>query len=284
MGRVGAVFAAAPTDLAPVDPTRVLGRRVLAATIDALIGLVIASLVLVPVLDGHATKRTYASGSAAAAHCRAINHATTDKVFPKDGSDGAVSFSSGAAKYCIAAAGTTYTFDGRGLIAVYGALFLATLAQAILLAIVLQGLTGFTVGKALTGLRVVRDDGRKPGLGWAALRWLLLLVDAFCLLGLIVAAVSRGHRRIGDMAAGTYVVRRADAGRPVVLPGPAPAVTTWGGVAGQPGWAPTSFPPPAAVDGPQWDEARDTYIQFDRSVDAWVQWDEVLHAWKPIDT
>ena len=38
------------------------------------------------------------------------------------------------------------------------------------------------------------------------------------LCGIITSSVSRGHRRLGDMAANTYVVSRDDAGRPIVIP------------------------------------------------------------------
>ena len=39
----------------------------------------------------------------------------------------------------------------------------------------LTALTGFTVGKRLIGLRVVRLDGRPVGFGWALVRTVLLL-------------------------------------------------------------------------------------------------------------
>ena len=52
-------------------------------------------------------------------------------------------------------------------------------------------------------------------------RWVLFAVDgplSFFLCGIITSSVSRGHRRLGDMAASTYVVGRDDAGRDVVFP------------------------------------------------------------------
>jgi uncharacterized RDD family membrane protein YckC len=87
--------------------------------------------------------------------------------------------------------------------------------------VLLQGTTGATVGKFVTGARVVRPDGGRPGIGRALVRTLLLIVDTISLilpLGLWVAMFSRGHRRIGDMVADTYVVKARYAGRPVVLP------------------------------------------------------------------
>jgi uncharacterized RDD family membrane protein YckC len=51
-------------------------------------------------------------------------------------------------------------------------------------------------------------------------RWLLFVVDGpltLFLCGIITSAVSKGHRRVGDMAADSYVVHRDDAGRPLSL-------------------------------------------------------------------
>jgi uncharacterized RDD family membrane protein YckC len=91
----------------------------------------------------------------------------------------------------------------------------AWLAWVVANDVLLQGATGATVGKFVTGARVVRPDGGRPGIGKA------LGIDTISLilpLGLWVAMFSRGHRRIGDMAAGTYVVKARYAGHPVVLP------------------------------------------------------------------
>jgi len=97
----------------------------------------------------------------------------------------------------------------------------AGLAWVLVNSVLLQGATGATVGKFITGARVVRPDGRPPG-AWKALgRTLMLVIDTISLilpLGLWVAMFSRGHQRLGDMTAGTYVVKARYAGRPVVLP------------------------------------------------------------------
>lgn len=65
---------------------------------------------------------------------------------------------------------------------------------------VLTALTGFTIGKRLLGLRVVRLDGRPVGL-WALPRTLLLM--------LVVPAMmmDRDLRGFQDKASGTVVVR-----------------------------------------------------------------------------
>jgi uncharacterized RDD family membrane protein YckC len=74
-----------------------------------------------------------------------------------------------------------------------------------------EGTTGQTLGKRLLGIRVVRVDGSRPSLGQAAARTLLRIVDVLPLLyivGLITALASGPGRRqrVGDLAAGTYVV------------------------------------------------------------------------------
>ena len=86
---------------------------------------------------------------------------------------------------------------------------------------VVEGVSGGSAGKHMTGLRVVTPDGARPGLPRSLARWAIFAVDgpfSFFLCGIITSSVSAGHRRLGDMAATTYVVSRTDAGRPVVLP------------------------------------------------------------------
>jgi uncharacterized RDD family membrane protein YckC len=77
----------------------------------------------------------------------------------------------------------------------------------------LEGYRGQTVGKILFGLEVIREDtGAVPGPKAAALRAvMLLLADAqfFGVVGLAFILLTEKHQRIGDMAAGTLVVRKA---------------------------------------------------------------------------
>lgn len=77
----------------------------------------------------------------------------------------------------------------------------------------LEGYRGQTVGKMLFGLEVIRDDtGAVPGPKAAALRAvMLLLADAqfFGIVGLAAILLTERRQRIGDMAAGTLVVRKA---------------------------------------------------------------------------
>ena len=86
---------------------------------------------------------------------------------------------------------------------------------------VIEGFTGGSLGKHLTGLRVVTPTGNHIGLPKSMARWAASAVDgplSFFLCGIITSSVSQGHRRLGDMAACMYVVGRDDAGREVVVP------------------------------------------------------------------
>ncbi|MEK6281129.1 MAG: RDD family protein [Acidobacteriota bacterium] len=74
---------------------------------------------------------------------------------------------------------------------------------------VLPGLTGLTVGKWATGLRIRRADGTAIGIGRAFLRHFVGYPAAFLTLGLgfLAAAFTRRGRGLHDLIAGTIVVR-----------------------------------------------------------------------------
>ncbi len=122
--------------------------------------------------------------------------------------------------------------------------------------IVLQGLAGGSPGKLLTGLRVVDEQGRRAGIGRSLVRTLLWVVDGapwvVPLVGFIVGLTSTGHRRVGDMAAKTYVVSRRDVGTPVQTAATAfpPGQQPWG--APPTGWPPSTPPtaPPSTWSPP----------------------------------
>ena len=65
----------------------------------------------------------------------------------------------------------------------------------------LTALTGLTLGKRLTGIRVARLDGRPVGFGWALLRTVLFL----CVIPPLVT--DRDLRGLHDRAANTVVIR-----------------------------------------------------------------------------
>lgn len=69
---------------------------------------------------------------------------------------------------------------------------------------------GQTPGKRLLRIRVVRADGSPVGLFESAVRNLLRFVDflpAFYPVGLVTMLIDPQHRRLGDLAAGTLLVR-----------------------------------------------------------------------------
>jgi uncharacterized RDD family membrane protein YckC len=76
--------------------------------------------------------------------------------------------------------------------------------------VLLEGLTGRTVGKLVTGIRVIdAQTGGAPGLLSGLVRTLLRLIDGIFayLVGFLVVINSSHRRRLGDMAAKTLVVR-----------------------------------------------------------------------------
>jgi uncharacterized RDD family membrane protein YckC len=76
--------------------------------------------------------------------------------------------------------------------------------------------SGRTPGKRWTGLRVVRTTGAPVGFVTSAVRNLLRLVDALPAMyavGIVAVLASSRNQRLGDMAAGTLVVRERRGGR-----------------------------------------------------------------------
>ncbi len=74
---------------------------------------------------------------------------------------------------------------------------------------VLPGLTGLTLGKWATGLRLQRVGGGNPGIGWALLRHFVGYPLSFVTFGIgfLLATVTVHGRGLHDMIAGTVVVR-----------------------------------------------------------------------------
>jgi uncharacterized RDD family membrane protein YckC len=75
---------------------------------------------------------------------------------------------------------------------------------------------GRSLGKLAAGLRVVRDDGGPIRFRHALIRGLVAVVEIYLTTGsvaLISSLANRRGKRIGDMLAGTYVVRERTAGR-----------------------------------------------------------------------
>ena len=87
--------------------------------------------------------------------------------------------------------------------------FVSALVVALLDLLVLPGLTGRTLGKWATGLRVERRDGERLDFVSALVRHTVgYLVSLLTLgLGFLLAAFNREGRALHDMIAGTVVVR-----------------------------------------------------------------------------
>jgi uncharacterized RDD family membrane protein YckC len=256
---------------APRDPTAVVGRRIGAWVIDGAVIIAPAVALTMGELEYLTEDRLAADGIDIDEFCDALSEQDSTYV-------------------CAVVGDRAYFNDSPS--ALPG---LSALGMTLLILVLLQGLTGATIGKAIAGLRTVDEDGQRPGIGKALLRTLLWAVDAapwcFPLVGLITGLTTTGHRRVGDMAAKTYVVRSADAGSPVAVPGstavPAAVATAAYGTAPPtaPPWEPTpTAPPPPPEHQPQWDQARGTYITWDPNRGAWLQWDERTSTWVPIST
>ncbi len=211
------------------DPTAVMGRRIVAYLIDLVIAMVLMGGLFAAVAD-HATAR---SADAAQRACDIITSSGGDSCFAL-GSDVYV------------------TTSGESSL-----IFLVGLAYGLFFHVLLPGINGFSPGKGVMGLRIVKkDDGTIAGIGANAVRWLLLFVDTFPwvlpLVGLVTASTSKGHRRVGDMAAGTLVVRREAVGQVPAVPGltTSTAVTgSWSPPAPTGSWAPPTPAPPPAPPG-----------------------------------
>jgi uncharacterized RDD family membrane protein YckC len=100
-----------------------------------------------------------------------------------------------------------------------------TIAVLIGIPITVETLTrGRSVGKLAAGLRVVRDDGGPIRARHALIRGLLAVVEIYMSSGsiaLITSLLNRRGKRLGDLLAGTYVIRERsprDQPNPVRMP------------------------------------------------------------------
>ncbi len=90
-------------------------------------------------------------------------------------------------------------------------LCISFLAVIVLYFVLLEGMFGATVGKRLSGLRVIHVDGGTPGVMRALIRNLLRAVDslpALNIIGVILILTSPERARFGDRIAETRVILR----------------------------------------------------------------------------
>jgi uncharacterized RDD family membrane protein YckC len=105
-----------------------------------------------------------------------------------------------------------------------------------------EALAGRTLGKRIVGLRVVRTDGGTPDAAALLIRNFLRIVDVGLIVPLVFIIFSPLRQRVGDVAAGTIVIR--DRVRPEGnLVDPPKAEET------EAAEAPRRAEPPPAVDG-----------------------------------
>jgi uncharacterized RDD family membrane protein YckC len=268
---------------APPDPTAVLGRRIIAHIIDT---VVYAAAFLIPA-GLFVESRDFAPGE------------SIDRV--GQAANGDLLGYSGSTVYTLSESDWMLAL---GIAA--GVFFLST--------VLVQGLTGRTLGKFVTGIRTVNADGNRPGILRALVRSLSWIIDgipsfAVPIVGGILALVTTGRRRLGDLLGGTYVVHRRFAGTPILHPEEtagdaaadtapdeetedAPAVTD-DHAASEAAWVePEPEPEPEPADTPAergdnpseptWDADRKAYISYDPRRGGWLQHDTETGEWGPI--
>jgi uncharacterized RDD family membrane protein YckC len=199
------------------DPTDVVGRRIVAFVLDAI--LITAIVVIV----GALVARRYTNAPSNA--CETLREQTPNTR-------------------CVQLGSHVYSVSSSRM----GLVYFAGLAATFLDFVILPGVTGASIAKLMLGLRVVDAGGTICGFGKALGRTVLLVVDLFFLIGLFVMLGSKPHKRIGDNAAGTYVVDLTSVGTPVI--NFAPPVPRYA-YAEQPAWGAPQQPPPPAWGAPQ---------------------------------
>ena len=89
---------------------------------------------------------------------------------------------------------------------------------------------GRSLGKLAAGLRVVRDDGGPVRLRHALVRALLAVFEIIVTFGSVALITSLANvrgKRLGDLLAGTFVLRERGAGTPPPLPPMPPELIAW---------------------------------------------------------
>jgi uncharacterized RDD family membrane protein YckC len=272
----------------PRDPTAVMGRRIVAFLIDYLPTITLFFLLFASFAETTDKPDFFTFNQVDA--CPTVRAETDRNV-------------------CFETDGTVYTItDGEAVIA-FGLPFAVSFLNLVLL----QGTQSASIGKAVMGLRVIDGGGQIAGVGRALVRWLFLLIDMICLvLGLIVASVTKPHRRLGDFVAGTYVVGKDDVGTALdATRPPAPAslayappptgyqqYTPYAPPTTPQTYAPTTQPfgtpypapptaqpapaPPPQPSAPVWDAPRGAWVSFDPARQASLRYDDATKQWLPL--
>ena len=113
--------------------------------------------------------------------------------------------------------GLVYFFKKVGLYSSfskeYGPFFAFLLASPVIFYSLLWELmnNGRSPGKMAFGMRVVMRDGTTPTFGAHLMRWMLMLIDMwFSWIGIIFMLLNKNNQRLGDLAAGTIVIKERD--------------------------------------------------------------------------
>lgn len=181
-----------PSVAVDLDPTNVRGRRIGAVFIDFALLLIPQLLIASASLE----KRTDVTS------CDQIE---------------------ASLKSCFALNDEVYAATGGRLV---GWQMLSALV-AVAYYVILQGMTGWTIGKRLVGIRVVDANGAICGIPRGFVRYLPLLIPALIpavgpFIGFLIALAEfililahRRHQRMGDLMAKTFVVRQDAVGQAV---------------------------------------------------------------------
>ncbi len=97
-------------------------------------------------------------------------------------------------------------YDGDNNYTLYTILILAALPYTLYYFLSETFMNGQSFGKKIVGTKVVKLDGAQPGVSSYMIRSLLRIIDSG-LIALIVVAVTEKSQRLGDLAAGTTVIK-----------------------------------------------------------------------------
>ena len=121
-------------------------------------------------------------------------------------------------------AGRRWGVDAERSMTFQGAVAFFTLVFAVLYPAVLHAVAGQTIGKLLTGVRVVATDGEPLPLGAALLRAIVHWLSLIFMLGLghVLAGLRKDKRALHDLLAGSRVDVVPSPRRPLSRPAPPP--------------------------------------------------------------
>ncbi len=197
------------------DPTKVVGRRVVAFIIDGIILSLVSSAIFFAMADTEEDHlKSLASGDIEIDETLYGNFEISGDEYSIAGSD---------------------FWIYVGIVLLIGILYRW----------VLPGLKGWTPGKLMLGIRVVGENGQFAGIWRNAVREILWIIDGLFvyLVGFITAMTTKRHQRVGDLVAKTFVIQADAVGSPVVAAAPAAAVPP-PAAPPPPGGAPPAPPPP----------------------------------------